>query len=86
MEKTYREISKIHNAESIKTAAGTHARKLKNAVPIGTVGYYKAKPIDLPQGHGGVHQPDEKISIDGFFEAIKILVCIIIELDAILNS
>lgn len=86
VENTYRLISGIYDAKSIKTAGGTHAKKLKNAVSIGTVGYYKAKDIDLPVGHGGVHQPDEKMSIDGFLEAIKILVCMIMELDAQLNS
>ncbi len=86
VENTYRAVSGILDAEGIRTAAGTHAKRLNNALPIGTVGYYKAKPIDLPNGHGGVHQPDEKLNIDGFFEAIKILVCMIMELDAELNS
>lgn len=86
VEKTYRTVSGIYDAKSIKTAANTYARKLKNAIPIGTVGYYKAKPIELPAGHGGVHRPDEKMSVDGFLEAIKILVCIIMEVDALLNT
>ena len=86
VEKTYAAVSGITDAKSILTAGGTHARKLHNALPIGTVGYYKASPIDLPQGHGGVHQPDEKMSVDGFLEAIKILVCMIMELDAMLHG
>ena len=85
IEKTYRAVSGICDAESKKTPAGTYAKYLKNALPIGTVGYYKAKPIDLPEGHGGVHQPDEKLNIDGFLEAIKILVCMIMEIDAQIN-
>ena len=86
VEETYRTISGIHDAQSIKTAGGTHAKKLKNALSIGTVGYYKAPPIELPKGHGGVHQPDEKMSVDGFLEAIKIMTCVILELDAMLNE
>lgn len=86
VEETYRTISGIHDAQSIKTAGGTHAKKLKNALSIGTVGYYKASPIELPKGHGGVHQPDEKMSVDGFLEAIKIMTCVILELDAMLNE
>ena len=86
VEETYRTISGIQDAQSIKTAAGTHAKKLENALPIGTVGYYKASPIELPKGHGGVHQPDEKMSVDGFLEAIKIMTCMILELDAMLHE
>lgn len=85
-EKTYAAVSGIENTVSEKIAGMTHAKRLKNAVTVGTVGYYKAKPIDLPAGHGGVHQPDEKMSLDGFFEAIKILTCMIMEADAMINK
>jgi len=73
IEKTYEVVSGVCDAKSTKTPAGTHDKYLKNALPIGTVGYYKANPIDLPESHGGVHQPDEKLNVDGFLEAIKIL-------------
>ena len=63
------------------TSGGTYARALSNAYAIGTVDYRLAKPFDLPEGHGGVHQPDEKISIEGFFGALKILACLLLELD-----
>lgn len=86
VEKTYAKVSGITDSKSICTAGGTHAKKLKNAVSIGTVGYHKAQPIKLPKGHGGVHQPDEMLNIAGFLEAIKILVCMIMELDAALNE
>lgn len=84
-EKTYFAVSGI-DAKGEMISGGTHVRRMKNAVAVGTVGYYKAKPIDLPVGHGGVHQPDEKMSLDGFFEAIKILTCTIMEADAMLNE
>ena len=86
IEKTYAALSGVTDAKSTLTAGGTHARKLRNAISIGTVAYYKAPPIVLPEGHGGVHQPDEKMSVDGFLEAIKILVCMIMELDASLHG
>lgn len=65
------------------TSGGTYARALSNAYAIGTVDYRLAPLIDLPEGHGGVHQPDEKISIEGFLGALKILVCLLLELDHI---
>lgn len=81
----YYSVSGDFSKKPIKIAGGTYTRVLENSFSIGTVGYYKAKPINLPKGHGGVHQPDEKLNIDGFLEAIKILVCMIMELDAYLN-
>lgn len=81
----YYAVSGDYSKKPIKIAGGTYTRVLENSFSIGTVGYYKAKPINLPKGHGGVHQPDEKLNIDGFLEAIKILICMIMELDAYLN-
>ncbi len=69
--------------EGAKMAAATYARHLQNAFSVGTVAPYK-KRVDFPEGHGGVHQPDEAISIDGFLEGIKILFAMILEVDAVL--
>ncbi len=66
-----------------KMAAGTYARHLQNAFSVGTIATYKGK-VDFPEGHGGMHQPDEAISIDGFLEGIKILLCMILAVDAVL--
>ena len=82
---TYERISGETGRKPLLIAGGTYARALKNAYSIGTVGYYKAPPIELPAGHGGVHQPDEKISIAGLLEALKILVFMILELDGVIN-
>jgi len=83
--KTYESVSGETGKKGAKIAGGTHARHLKNAIPVGTVGYYKAKEITLPEGHGSFHQPDEKISISGLMEAIKILTCMIMEVDSLVN-
>ena len=77
----YGEMTGETEKEPKLTSGGTYARALSNAYAIGTVDYRLAIPIDLPEGHGGVHQPDEKISIDGFLGALKILVCLLLELD-----
>lgn len=67
------------------TAGGTYSRELKNSYSIGTVDNTKANKIDLPEGHGSVHQPDEKLNIKGFLESLKILICILLEADKLLN-
>ncbi len=86
LEDVFSSISGIDGAKGFRIAAGTYARKLKNAFPIGTVAYYKGEKINIAEGHGGVHQPDEMMSVDGFLEAIKILVCSLVEIDTIINE
>lgn len=81
----YNYVSNTTDKQTLKTSGGTYARMLKNAFAIGNIAYYKAKPITLPDGHGGYHQSDEKMSIDGFFEGLKILVCLILEIDSAIN-
>lgn len=86
LEDVFASISGIDGTEGFRIAGGTYARKLKNAFPIGTVAFYKAGRINMPEGHGGVHQPDEMMNVDGFLEAIKILVCSLVEIDATINE
>lgn len=81
----YSYLSGSSETKALKTSGGTYSRMLKNAYSIGNIAQYKAGPISLPDGHGGFHQPDEKLSIDGFLEGIKILVCMIMEIDSLLN-
>ena len=35
----------------------------------------------LPPGHGGAHQKDEILPIEGFMKAIKLLLAIVLEMD-----
>ena len=84
IEDVYATISGIEGQKGIKIAAGTYARELKNALPLGTVAYYLAENREMPDGHGGVHQPDEMMHIGGFLEAIKILACCILEIDKVI--
>ena len=81
----YKYLSETMDEKTLKISGGTYARMLKNAFAIGDIAPYKTKPISLPEGHGGYHQPDEKLSIDGFLEGIKILVCLVLEIDALIN-
>lgn len=70
---------------SVLSYGGTYARYLKNAVSIGT--HTRITPhLEMPQGHGGVHQPDEVIDIDGLLEGIEILTHMIIRADETLHA
>ncbi len=64
---------------------GTYARHLVNAFPTGICVRTKKGP-SLPAGHGEAHQADEILEIDGFIEATKILTCMILETDAVLQA
>ena len=61
---------------------GTYARHLKNAFSIGTE---EGRPngFEMPEGHGGPHQCDEMIDIDGFFEAVRIIMHFVLEYEKI---
>lgn len=84
-----RELSRVYAEVTGKDATpyvmggGTYARHLKNAVGFGMEGEIDA---GLPAGHGGVHEPDEAVKIDGLLEAITIYVLSILEVDALLHA
>lgn len=70
-------------------SGGTYARKLNNAFSIGTSYIRKdrqAPAFALPSGHGGPHQCDEAIDIEGFFEAVRILIHYVFACDKIINE
>ncbi|MFV0399000.1 MAG: Sapep family Mn(2+)-dependent dipeptidase [Oscillospiraceae bacterium] len=63
--------------------AGTHARKLPNAVAFGPGGLAPFVPPcgPLPEGHGQAHQPDEAQSIDALCLALKVYILGILAID-----
>ena len=74
--------------ESVLMSGGTYARRLKNAFSIGTYIIKKdrnANVLKMPEGHGGPHQCDEMIDIEGFFEAVRVLLQYILACDEIIN-
>lgn len=77
---TYKEFTGDINASPYINAGGTYARELPRAVEIGTTLRWQG-PNDLPQGHGGAHQPDEFINIDGMLNAIELTLLMLIACD-----
>ena len=87
-EKIYAELTGDER-KSVLMSGGTYARKLDNAFSIGTYVIKKdrATPIlKMPEGHGGPHQCDEMIDIEGFFEAVKILLNYVLACDELIND
>lgn len=60
---------------------GTYARKLPNAYAFGLSLDEEDVPDFLPQGQGGVHQPNEALHIGSYLQGIKILILAILWLD-----
>ena len=70
-------------------AGGTYSRHLKNAFTVGGSAFVKnptAIRPELPVGHGGAHQRDECIPIEGCFQAMRVLTHYILAADKYLNQ
>ena len=42
--------------------------------------------LTFPEGHGSVHQPDESLNVEGFFNAIRVITHIVLHCDTLLHS
>ncbi len=81
----WREVTGDSEKKSYLSFGGTYARFLKNAISTGT--HLSLTPkIEMPEGHGSVHQPDETLDIEGFLHGIEILSHIIIKADKVLHE
>ncbi len=63
---------------------GTYSRCLKNAIGFGMESGLDNP--DFPIGHGGVHQPDEALDLDEYFDALKIYIYSVVRIDEIINK
>ena len=81
----YKTYKNKESATAYVNAGGTYRQYLKNAVEIGTT-TMGACPEGLCEGHGGVHQPDECINIDGLLEAIELTMLMILKCDKITET
>lgn len=77
--------NRIMNTESeaFVMGGGTYARKVPNAVAFGPGLPMDASSLELPEGHGSCHAPDEIQSVSNLLTALKIYVSALIELDQI---
>lgn len=81
----YRNVTGDGSAEGFKMACATYARKLGNAFSVGVCVPQKGEDVPfLPAGHGSLHQPDERMSADGFLQGIKVLTLMILSADGTL--
>lgn len=88
LEKIYADITGEYK-KSVLMSGGTYARKLKNAFSLGTsviLPDRKDKVLEMPEGHGGPHQRDERIDIEGFFAAVRILIHYVLQSDRLINE
>ncbi|MBQ8893075.1 MAG: Sapep family Mn(2+)-dependent dipeptidase [Clostridia bacterium] len=84
----YKELTGA-DAKPYYMSGGTYARHLKNAFTVGSSAYdpnSKAICPEMPAGHGGAHQKDEFISIDGHFQGVRVLVHYLLACDRFLNE
>lgn len=78
--KAYSDFTGDKNPKTYINAGGTYARKLPCAAEIGPT-LIGGVPKNTPPGHGGAHQPDECIHIEGFLKALELTMSMLIECD-----
>lgn len=74
---------------SVLMSGGTYARRLKNAFSVGTYIIKKGRKtpvLKMPEGHGGAHQCDEMIDVEGFFEALRVIIHYVLACDELINN
>lgn len=81
--RAYRQVTDSFE-EPFVMGGGTYARKIPNAVAFGPGMPADTACLDLPEGHGACHTPDEAQSVSNLLKALKIYVLALLELDAIL--
>ncbi len=76
----YERVTGITGTSVSVTRGGTYSRHLKNSVSVGMENF-RERPFAFPAGHGGPHQADECISIEGLLEAMEIVTEMILAVD-----
>ena len=74
----YREHTGSDKAPGISVGS-TYLRYIPRSCEVGMT--TKHFTCDLPTGHGNAHQPNECINVEGFFEALEIIIKMLIECD-----
>lgn len=84
----YRELSGNEN-DFYFMQGGSYSRYLKNAFTVGSCIIASDRDRSnrfIPAGHGGAHQRDEAIDIEGFFLAVRVLAHYVIGCDEYLSQ
>ena len=79
--KAYEKITGKENLPTYVNAGATYGVYLPCAVEVGSQ-VWQTLTFDMPAGHGGAHQPDEYISIDGMLKALEITMKMLLECDS----
>lgn len=74
----YRQFTGDKNAKTQINAGGTYGMHLPCAAETGPM-FWKHVPFPLPAGHGGVHQADECLSIDGMLESTELTMLMLMQ-------
>lgn len=75
--------------QPVRLSGGTYCRCLPNAFSVGDRAADPESTVEapeLPAGHGGAHQPDERIIVDSVFYAVRVLVQCLLGCDEELNK
>ena len=67
-------------------AGGTYAWEIPNAFAAGPSIHKRPQTLFQEEGHGGAHQPDECVEIEGLLKGIKIYILSLLEIDEWLSS
>lgn len=78
--KAYSDYTGNTKPQTYINAGGTYARRLPIAAEIGTILKW-GLPENTPAGHGGAHQSDECICIEGLYDAIELTLLMLLECD-----
>lgn len=62
---------------------GTYAGMIPHAMATG-ISFDDNRPEGLLEGHGGAHQPDEYLSVEGYVKGLKLFVTMLLAVDEVL--
>lgn len=80
----YKEFTGKYDAVPYINAGGTYGKYLPCAVETGldvNKGVWRERTFTLPEGHGGVHQPDEFIDTEAMLNALELTILMLLECD-----
>lgn len=82
LKSAYESYTGIRQAEFPIGKGGTYAGRLPRAIATGICCPGEQKfPQGFPKGHGGAHQPDEMLPVDGYIDGLKLLAFMLLSLD-----